>query len=119
MWASIRDTNTRAHPLLTSDQLGDGAAVRLAPVLRAARLPALRREEADHEREQGAGDRLQRLPADLLRLHLPGRVHGALPPQHLQRGAADQGARGRQQRHRLHRGLHRPRAAQPSHHSGQ
>ena len=87
-------------------------------MLRAARLPALRGEEADHEREQGAGDRLQRLPADLLRLHLPGRVHGALPAQHLQRGAADQGARGRQQRHRLHRGIHRPGATQPPHHPG-
>lgn len=47
-----------------------------------------------------------------------GCVHGEVPEEHLQCGAADQGAGGRQQRHRLHRRLHRPRAAQPAHHPG-
>ena len=47
-----------------------------------------------------------------------GRVHGQVPEEHQQRGAADQGAGGRQQRHRLHRGLHCSRAAQPAHHPG-
>ena len=42
------------------------------------------------------------------RVAAAGRVHGEVSQEHLQCGAADQGARGGQQRHRLHRGLHRP-----------
>ena len=153
-----------------SDQIRDWSQVRLPSVLCAARLPAQRGEEADKQREQGPGHRLQRLQAHLLRLSVPGDekhhkltltsliiaskeaqylliqhsflalrellenvnidhdddddndvagcVHGEVPEEHLQCGAADQGARGRQQRHRLHRRLHRPRAAQPAHHPG-
>ena len=55
-----------------SDQVGDRSQVRLPSVLRAARLPAQRGEEADQQREQGAGDRLQRLEAHLLRVCVPG-----------------------------------------------
>ena len=87
-------------------------------MLCSARLPPIGGEEADEQREQGAGDRLQRVQAHLVRLRVPGRVHGQESPQHFQRGAADQGARRGQQRHRLHGGLHRPRASQPAHHSG-
>ena len=46
-------------------------------------------------------------------------VHSALAEEHLERGGDDQGAGGGQQRHRLHRRLHRPRTTQPSHHPGQ
>ena len=46
-------------------------------------------------------------------------VHSALASEHLERGGDDQGAGGGQQRHRLHRRLHRPRTTQPSHHPGQ
>ena len=46
-------------------------------------------------------------------------VHSALSEEHLERGGDDQGAGGGQQRHRLHRRLHRPRTTQPSHHPGQ
>ena len=43
-------------------------------MLGAARLPALRGEEADKQREQGPGDRLQRLQAHLMRLNIPGDI---------------------------------------------
>ena len=54
------------------DQVRDRPQVRLPAVLSAARLPAQRGEEADQQRKQGAGDRLQRLEAHLLRLRVPG-----------------------------------------------
>ena len=60
--------------LIISDQVGDWPEVRLPAVLGAARLPALRGEEADQQREQGPGDRLQRLQAHLMRLNIPGDI---------------------------------------------
>ena len=56
-----------------SDQIRDWSQVRLPSVLCAARLPAQRGEEADKQREQGSGHRLQRLQAHLLRLSVPGK----------------------------------------------
>jgi hypothetical protein len=44
-----------------SDWRGDGAAVRLAPLLRPPGLPAHSREEADQQLQQGARPRLFRL----------------------------------------------------------
>ena len=56
-----------------SDQIRDWTQVRLSSVLGAARLPAKCGEEADKQREQGPGHRLQRLQAHLLRLRVPGK----------------------------------------------
>lgn len=87
-------------------------------MLCSARLSSIRGEEADEQREQGPGHRLQRVQAHLLRLHLPGRLHRQESEEHLQCGAADQGASRGQQCYSLNRGLHCPRSSQSSHHPG-
>lgn len=100
------------------DWLRDWTSVWLTLLLRVAGLSALRGEEADEQREQGAGDRLQRQQAHQLWLHLPGRVHRQESEEHLPRGAAHQGAGGGQQCHGLNHRLHCSGASQPSHHPG-
>ena len=103
---------------LFADQLSDGPSLRLSPLLGPARLPALGGEEAHQQRQQGLGHRLQRLQAHIMRVSVPRSLQREELEEHLQRGAADQGARRGQQRHSLHCGLHRPRASKPAHHSG-
>ena len=103
---------------LFSDQFGDRTPLRLPALLCPAGLSSLGGEETDQQREQSPGDRLQRLQAHLLRVSLPGCLHCEEPQEHFPRGAADQGAGGGQQCHRLHCRLHRTRPSKPAHHSG-
>ena len=123
--------------LLPADLCRNWPARGLPSLLRLAGLPAQRGEEADQQCQQGARHRLLRLPSHLVRVRLPGGetigtsdtftfliflvtgcLHCSESAQYLACRAGDQGAGGGQQRHRLHRGLHRARPAKPAHHTG-